>query len=71
MLLQVWRHQVVEAALTQVVGEEIRTRMNLNGHAAVQEWQIVCANVKKDFTDKLTIKKHESWELENQKSHHQ
>lgn len=29
------------------------------------------AYVKKDFTDKLTIKKHESWELENQKSHHQ
>lgn len=27
------------------------------GHAAVQEWQIVCANVRKDFTDKLTIKK--------------
>lgn len=57
--------------MTQVVGEEIRTRMNLNGHSAVQEWQIVCANVKKDFIDKLTIKKHESWELENQKSHHQ
>ena len=48
---------VVEAALIQEVGEEIRTRMNLNGHAAVQEWQIVCANVRKDFTDKLTIKK--------------
>lgn len=48
---------MVEAALIQEVGEEIRTRMNLNGHAAVQEWQIVCANVRKDFTDKLTIKK--------------
>ena len=46
-------------------------RTNLNGHAAVQEWQTECANAKKDFIDKRTIKRQKSWELENQKSLHQ
>lgn len=36
-----------------VTGEDTRMRMNLNGHAAVQEWQILCANAEKDFTDNL------------------
>ena len=45
------------AVLTQVAGDGTRMRTNLNGHAAVQEWQTVCANAKKDFIDKRTIKR--------------
>jgi hypothetical protein len=45
------------AILTLVVGDGTRMRTNLNGHAAVQEWQTVCANAKKDFIDKRTIKR--------------
>ena len=48
-----------------------RMRTNLNGHAAVQEWQTVCASAKRDFIDKQIIKRLKSWELENQKSLHQ
>ena len=71
MLPQVWRRQVAVVVLTQVAGDGIKMRMILNGHAAVQEWQTACASAGKDFTDKLTIKRQESWELANQKLLHQ
>ena len=71
MLPQVWRRQVAVAVLTQVAGDGTKTRMTLNGHAAAHEWQTVCVNVGKDFTDKRIIKRQESWELANQESLHQ
>ena len=43
--------------------------MNLNGHAAVQEWQTICVSAGKDFTDKRIIKRQKSWELANQELH--
>lgn len=68
---QAWRLQAAVAVLILVVEDVTRMRTNLNGHAAVQEWQTVCASAKRNFIDKRIIKKQKSWELENQKSLHQ
>jgi len=47
---------VAVAVLTQEAGDEIKMKMNLNGHAVAQEWQIKCASAGEDFTDNsLTI----------------
>ncbi|EEX47364.1 hypothetical protein BACFIN_04746 [Bacteroides finegoldii DSM 17565] len=65
MLPQVWPHQAAVAVLTQVARDGTKTRMTLNGHATVQEWQTACVSVGKDFTDKLTTKNknHGNWKI--------
>ena len=43
------------AVLTQEAGDETKTRMTLNGHATVQEWQTACAGGGRDSDGKTVI----------------
>lgn len=51
---QVWRFQAVAVVLIQVAGDGTKTKMNLNGHAVVREWQTKCASAEKGFTDNFS-----------------
>src|SRR5574344_2476402 len=51
---QVWRFQAVAVVLIQVAGDGTKTKMNLNGHAVVREWQTKCASAGKGFTDNFS-----------------
>ena len=39
MQLQAWQLQAVAVVLIQVAGDGTKTKMNLNGHVVVREWQ--------------------------------
>ena len=46
--------QAVAVVLIQVAGDGTKTKMNLNGHAVVREWQTKCASAEKGFTDNFS-----------------